>query len=489
MDVNEDNDYCDDDDNDTNTADAALDELCDALLRLPADPENPDENTYAMSVVIDGLGGLLVGSAQEPLCAVDARQLRARLWATLVRVSSTTLCAPIQLCAPEPSDTPVDPRRADMMSFGQLALLALTALLHRRAPSLDDSVRRRRVVDMQWLCAQRLVPAQERLPPVLEYSQAELLDCVQSLRWAFVTARYHAQLVELVELVELSAARLLHTSGNANVFDLPDARCALGDGLYHASQEFCQALWPCLLGMHRRLLVARTLGEPVDSPPVDRAARRRLRRRLVALAQENNFRDASPSLATHLVQAHVQPGARELYQMRQHGGADVSDKTIVGDELADTIVADLQRRARFTPAVCLSEQMPADDGAENDNGAEHDESLELQLCAHDVLNMATTMYAGCAWARYYARFEQTMVADDVQREAMLRPMLVHLFNRWQLMYERRVYFFNSFIDSLWFWLLLLRRIPDEHVLDADYRAARRSDFFRRLADYVLGPAQ
>ena len=449
-------------------------ELRNAFAQLPLDPESEDESTTAISVVLRELGALM----QETPADMRFGDVRASLWQWVLLTPVRALCAPIPLSASAKQSTGDESNNyddAELVTFGELHFLAVTAVLNRHYDALSERTRTRRVQEMNWIRERQLCPIADDLPPIVDYSMAEVIECVQSLRWAFVTAPYHNELVELVELLEIACARLLHTLGNTNLFDLP-MRCPVAGrpGMFCAAQQFCKMMWPCFLGMHRRLFTARTVGRPVDSPPVDRAQRERLRLRLLAFSLEINYRDASPSLGVHLVPMHMQPGARELYQMR-NTGPDVSDRTIVGDEMGDTIVADLNRRSRFAPSTCLREQLLPDLTLE---------SPELQLCLHDVFVMCSSLYPGCDWAAHYSRFER-VIDDDVQREQRMHPIVVHLFNHWQLMYNDRVYFFNSFVDSLWFWLCLMRQITDNDVFDGDYSAARRSKFFNELCDYVL----
>jgi hypothetical protein len=408
---------------------------CAALYDMPADPGTAHQDPWPMTRFIAAVGELIDAGPDDDGSAPDAR---SALWTALAQVASNTLSAQN---VPADSDRPV--------CVGELGALA--------------------ALRMTWL---RLVP----LPPL---AMSALVRRLQVLRTAFMEEAYTPALLDTVEELECAVARMLYESGTRTLFDLDPPLCrrvrADDDTEWTAGAEFVRLAWPPLVGFHRRLLHTRCLlPENDDAPVVDEAACARLRLWLLRRAEQTVYRDPSPSLLRLLVRAHMRPGDRELYRL-QHPAVTTSDAGIVAASLGDTRMSDINRRAGLSPSACIRAQLPA---------APPTESLELGLCIHDFLGMVTQGIPGGAWAEYYSQTELELDADRMQRLTIDYPMVVQVFNHWQLADNGVLSWYNCAVAAIAEWLRCLD-MRGEHSLSPEWRAAYHAPLYRSLIAYVV----
>lgn len=443
----------------------AVDGLVECTADLPLEPGRPNTDPSAVRRFIDMAAVLITAPLPTPAIEGDAELSVAReqLWRALVLVPSDTLSAQNMHSGHS------GPNHAVCLGeLGVLSVLRLSWLLARHQPAFAEH----RVRAIRW------TGDTER--PVLASSMGELVDALQTTRTAFIEHHYSAELVGLVELLEMTAARLLFETGTRGLFDMGSTLCRpapRSDGEWMATPAFLQMVWPTLLGFQRCLLEARCLMPTnVDDPPRDAAASARMRQWLLCRADEISYSDAAPTLKRLLVRCFLRPGDRELYRL-QNPVITASDTAIVAASVGTTRMADINRRVHLSPSACIRAQLAT--------GAA--ESVELGLCIYDLLDMLTRGMPGCEWAQHYARIDIEMHNEDIdelQRCSDVCPFVVRLFNGWQAVHDGAVHWFNSSVDAIVFWLRVL--VTDGPASPSPmFRAAAVAPFYREMADYVL----
>lgn len=441
----------------------AIERLCQCAGDLPLEPGRPNGDPSAVCCFVDMATIIIEAALPTPAIEGDGdieRELadaRAQLWRALIQLPSETLSAQYVSAAPTGSTHGVC-----LGELGALAALRMVWLLARHQPALATHT----VTAIQW--------TGDTSRPVLASSMGEIADALQTTRTAFIEQPYSDELVGLVELLEMAAARLLFESGTRGLFDLDDTLCRpvpRADGEWIATPAFLQMVWPTLLGFQRFLGEARCLmPKNIDQPLRHPEAAARLRQWLRCRADEVVYSDASPTLKRLLMRCHLRPGDRELYRL-QHPMTTASDLAIVAASMGNTRMADINGRMHLSPSACIRRDL-----------YEAVETTELGLCIYDLLDMLTRGSPGCEWALHYARIDVDMAVDaveHVQRCSDVCPFVVRLFNGWQLVYAGAVHWFNSSIDAIVAWLRVLAADGAASALPT-VRAAAASSFYREL---------
>lgn len=454
--------------------------LAGALVALPADPGARDEDPYYARQLIESAAILVDTPPAQPHYA-DLSEARAMLWREVVLTSPTTLASLHYRVLNEDTATGAG---GGVVCFGELVFLAtlrVTWLMTHDRPAST-----RTVADLASLPPTIVSAALRSARPIEEFSLAELMETLQTLRTAFVELPFSEDLVDLVEMLEVCAARMVFETATADILDLepPLVRhCGVdpSDDEFAITGETLRMLWPSFVGFHRRLIETRCLvGENVDSPPPRHADRlRRARAWFIERAASDTCREASVTLRRAFVTMHMRPGDRELHRL-QFPQVTTSDAGVVARSLGDTRMSDVNKRAGLSPAVCVREQLSPDGGAET-------ESLELGVCLYDILETWTQGAPGCSWAHHYARVEVLMDVDEVQRTSRDYPLVVQLFNAWQVVFRDRVYWHNSAVASVVHWLEMMESARDGDWKSASpvYRAAMASAVYTDLSRRVI----
>ena len=446
--------------------------FCAALEEVPRDPSDLHNDPSPLVLLVEAATALVDLPPDDwNHNDEELRACRIRVWTALAMVDSETLSA--QNYAPHAKQSPA-------VCLGELCFMAALRLtwLHT-TQRLDQGS-----IATLPFCARHRLSCADASRPIIDYSVSELIACVQAMRTGFTQLPFHSNLVELVELCEMTCARLVFETGTRDIFDLPLAPigpcCEVASGEYATTGEFYSMMWPSFVGFHRRLLVRRLLPTNVDNPPVDHEAMRRLCDWIQRKSKEVVYQDASPSLKRYYVRMHLRPGDREIHQM-QRPGVTTSEPGVVSETLADARMAQINPRTNMSPADCIAKMLP-----EWSYHAQP-EPMELGFCLYDFLEMVTQGSPGCSWNAYYARPELAVSADEVQRLTRERPMVVQLFSHWQVVYANKVYWFNSAVASITFWLFLMARVQsgDAHTESAEFHTAAQNSLYRELVDVVV----
>lgn len=424
---------------------AAVANAVTALAALSPAPGARTEDPWQLGTLVDALGTLILLAPDAP---GDPRDARAAVWRALVLAPSEALSAQNFSAA----------RTGRPIVLGELGVLAVLRLTWIRLPALalDE-----RIDAAGGACVSELVPA------------------LQALRTDYSTLAYGDSLLDRTEMLECAAARMIFATGTRDIFDVGEPLCTrVGDDEWRAGRELLQIVWPTLLGCQRRLVEARCLLlKNIDEPPVDAPACRRLCTWLVRRSKETTYRDASPSLKAYYIRAHMRPGDRELDRLL-HPTVTTSDAGIVAASLGDTRMADINRCLQTSPSAAIRAELDTPEPAQP-------ESLVLGFCLYDFLEMISQDVPGCSWARFYARPELDLDTDEVQRTSLDVPLVVQVFNHWQLAHGGSLFWYNSAVAAIVEWLRLLDAPEPGEFAPPTWLAARRAPLFRALADWVL----
>jgi hypothetical protein len=317
--------------------------------------------------------------------------------------------------------------------------------------------------------------------PFVRYSPAQIVDALDVLRNAFYQCHYDDGLQRYVELLEMAAAWTLYCERPFDATQQYDTdRVLVSDTLLsdhvvgtryddpvyeRANATFCSAVWPTLLGAHRLIIGARDIGDAnVDVHQTDMAAaelvpdadavRARVRS-LLAVCASNHYIDASVSLREHHMVAHMRPGDREVHKLA-HPSTSKSDGGIVSDSLGDARMKLINAELQLSPMDGVRrhlEALQAADAGPTGMRLRGREPIWFGACLHDLLDMVTQGAPGNEWAEHYSRRASDVRADprEMLFASQQRPLVVQLFNHWQLVYDRRVYWFDSALLSYVAW--------------------------------------
>jgi len=450
----------------------AISTFCGALAELPRDPSDTQQDPCHLEMLVSACSYVL-GMNPWDTTIDDLRKGRDEAWTALGMVASETLSAQ--------NYAPIG-KQAAPVCLGTLCFMSVMRITWLIAMQQDRGHEDTTSLAQLLFCARHRLSCADPDRPLLTYSMSELVACVQALRNAFIQLPFHAELNTLIDLCEVVCARMLFETGTCQVFDIADnsLRTAHGDNEYSATNEFICMMWPSFVGFRRRLLVRRLFPTNVDQPAVDRDAMSRLCAWLQAKSNEIVYQNASPSLKRVFVRMHMRPGDREISQM-QRPGVTLSDAGVVADTLAESRMAQINPRVNLSPTECIRLHL----GEWSYDGPP--EPLELGICIHDFMDMITQDAPGCGWSAYYSRLELCVEMDEVQRMTLDRPMVVQLFSHWQVVYANRVYWFNSIVASITFWLFLMEGAAQQKWTSqsAEYNSACRSEFYTDMLDTVV----
>jgi len=325
--------------------------------------------------------------------------------------------------------------------------------------------------------------------PIVDYSQSELLDSLQLVRSACVTCCYSADLVRYVELLEIAAAKHMYTMGNATMFDVAALRTTITVPLeaayvaFGSTMTFCNFIWPCFLEMFRRFVDTRCIiDQCIDMPDldvysVDTSIMDNVAAEIVRVCDEQTYTETSPSIR-RVIQYHLRPGERHLWLL-SHVGSTISNEGIISEVMGPSYMKVLNESLRPTPAAGVREHLAKMNHAIPD-------PLNFSVCMYDMFVMQTDDSAGAEWNEHYCRLEPDIFqtggrGTDIQFRTNNHPMLCQLHNHWQIIFQRRAYWFNSFIAALIFFLRLLRyEMKVRFSRSPMFSAAAECSFYRRL---------
>lgn len=446
--------------------------FCDALARIPREINDAYRDPVMVQTLVKSARDMVEMEVHQCTTLEELRDWRRQAWDALAIVPSETLSA--QNYAPHARKTPP-------VCLGTVCFLAVMRLTWLRGVAFDGVDNTTSLDDLPF-CVRHRLSCADPARPVADYSMSELIACVQALRTGFTQLPFHTDIVALVELCEMVCARMIFETGTSAVFDLhTDGVCfQCADDEYMATGEFHRMMWPSFIGFQRRLLVRRVLPENVDDPPVDHDAMRRLCDWVDQKSREVVYNDASPSLKRFYVRMHLRPGDREIHQM-QKPGVTTSEAGVVADTLADTRMAQINPRTNLSPSAGISEHLP------RWSYANQPEPMELGFCLYDFFEMVTQGMPGCSWNKHYARPELALEMEEVQRATRDRPMVVQLFTHWQVVFANRIYWFNSAVASITFWLHLMAGAQDGTWTSqsGEFNAARNATIYQELVDVVI----
>jgi hypothetical protein len=180
----------------------------------------------------------------------------------------------------------------------------------------------------------------------------------------------------------------------------------------------------------------------------------------------------SDSVANQFFESCLAPGEREVYKM---------EKPTESNSATAILVAYRQASAYTDMQNACSRSIKSIFDAELNK---EPESQLLQLALSEVLDLYMRSIIRGSWHTF--RFFESEIGDRYTELTMiaLRPVLVQLFNHFQLLYKGRLYLYNSLKDSLVAWLMIMREDFD-HIIDSDIRGSSVKIMF----DEMIPPEQ
>jgi hypothetical protein len=356
------------------------------------------------------------------------------------------------ICAVEPEALATEhfsPSGVGKMCVGEIGAVAALRLV------LLDQARCAQVLThtaTQLYCANADVAP---MTAVGRYTVGQFIFALQVLRALCTTCCYSQRLVNYCFALECRAAQLLLYEWQGSVHTLLDLRApSTTPGMFRPNRDMQTIVWTTFCGLNRKLIRAPADVQFVEAAPqpltpaqlrVLGAMRDWMLHKCAQLSTES----CASSLAACYSTLSLQPGDRELSRFMNKD--PVSSSLYVCARIKDgPEIEKINVMRGLSVKDVLEQQLPAYKLGEPD-------SLEAGLCLYELLDVLSRSI-GCQDADAFASrfcapepvFRERM--DDVLQFSLYYPMLVQVFNHWQVLYQRKVYVTNSFFKALYLFL-------------------------------------
>lgn len=320
------------------------------------------------------------------------------------------------------------------------------------------------------------------------YTAAEVLRALHVLRGELTEAVFDVGLYQYCVALEHRVAELLFFGHSAATWDAI-AFCVEVDampGTYRASQTFLDTVWTAFRGIYAKIVRCGPLqAQPAPAPPDDAeaAALARLWTLLRQTAAAIGSDEVSSVLRTTYVAQKLRPGDRELHSLAHHGITPNADGIMQA-------TCDPARLSAALAGAALSVGRAIEKAGERHvPGAPEPQLLSLAL--FDTVCIATSMSA-CGFGVMFGRPETAVQADydSVWRISHRRPMVVQMFNHWQLLHAGQMQRCDSLLRALYHWATTVcslhdARGDDDDTMDAVSAVMLDRGFYARLMAAAL----
>jgi hypothetical protein len=287
------------------------------------------------------------------------------------------------------------------------------------------------------------------------YTASEMSGALLLLRKAVCACAYSDHINHYIGALTRRAAELVLLRWPAQVHDAPLLRKAVPGQpqAFECAQEFVVDLWTTLSAVYRRVLFAVSIGlRRQEMPPPDAAEARKLEALKAFLLQRvETLKLHQPAAIMKNVypETQLRPGDTE----RVRASTQEIMPRPLGIINATSEPARMQRIAsaaeRALGATILEELRPF--------AAGQTEPPVLGLCLCELVEILSNGCGQSSFARAFSVTEPEMFHNGDSIAATLaavrdRPIVVQVFNHWQVAYLSTLYVYNSFLRALLDWL-------------------------------------
>lgn len=301
---------------------------------------------------------------------------------------------------------------------------------------------------------------------------SQLTKAMYQLAAAWTTAPYSIQLVYYTELLRVRIGQFLNLTYSGKVHDIEELRTHVGDtalvegseGEFQVSPLFLEIVAPVITEMMRALVTftAHKLATPEEMSAIKgkrnfRFLIKNFDRWITDCIKVMIPEGASEYMSKYLLEMSVRPGERQVYTRENAAGTNLSDvRFVLGKyrKIEFNALSDLKQK---TFAQIIEKELPKQTRITRPGRSGY-ESIQLVLCLVELIEMYTK-------AKYYGRFalqDFIIFEMDVDKRStdfhyVDEPLIVQLFNFFQLYYKGVVYRFDSFILSFIAWFKIIER--------------------------------
>lgn len=341
----------------------------------------------------------------------------------------------------------------------------------------DDQDRHRRFVaeNDDWLVMNNVVVASSAAvsnyrSPVLKYRMSQFVDAMYQLATAWNKLPYSQRLIYYIELLRIRMGQFINFSHSDKVFDVhalrhcvkePSRECP--DGEYQATARMIQDVSPVMMEIFKRTVRFAAYRPATDALMSSLKGKRNTKflikkfgewitEKIKVMIPEG----ASEKMGQYLLTMSLRPGERSVYARQFPSGTNLMDEQFILGKYRKMEFNYLSELKQKNFAVIIEKELPKLlRKRPKDCGQE---SPQLLLCLYELIEMYTK-------AAYFGRMDLTdfivFEVDYEKRQSdfiyVEEPIMVQVFNHFQLYYRGDLYRFDSFILSFLGWLKIMER--------------------------------
>lgn len=312
--------------------------------------------------------------------------------------------------------------------------------------------------------------------PVLGYRMSQLAKALYQLAASWGTAPYSIKLVHYMELLRIRIGQMLNFSFSGMVHDIDALRVpvdveaakvdpvARPDSEYQASPLLLETVAPVMTEMMRCMVTYSAHVHASDRELAQVRGKKNFRfliknfgawinRNIQVMIPEG----ASEYMGKYLLEMNLRPGERQVYSREFPSGTNLTDVQFILGAYRKIEFNYLSELKQKTFAQVIEKELPKQIRVTRPGRVGY-ESKHLVLCLVELIEMYTK-------AKYFMRInllDFVIFEVDLEKRAtdfryVEEPMMVQVFNYFQLYYKNKLYRFDSFILSFLAWLKVIEK--------------------------------
>lgn len=305
--------------------------------------------------------------------------------------------------------------------------------------------------------------------PVLRYRMSQFVAAVYQLAASWTTLTYSKNLIYYLELLRIRMGQFINLSYGGKVHDVEALRAGEApsikkpDGEYQSSVHLVHIVAPVIADIMKRTVNFASHKMATE----DQMRQLKGKRNTKVLIKKFNewigkkIKDMIPEggseiLGRHLLEMNLRPGERAVYSREFPSGSNLTDVQFIMGRYRRNEFNYLSELKQKTFAQVIEKELPKQIKVKL--GTCGHESPQLVLCLFELIEMYTkAAYFGRIDITNYIIFETQLESRASDFIYVEEPMIVQVFNYFQVYYRRRLYRFDSFIVSFLMWLKIIER--------------------------------
>lgn len=338
----------------------------------------------------------------------------------------------------------------DELCLGQLVSLAALRLVLQSASAAELA---RQTATKLWKST--VDPAHD--VAVALYTASEMSDALMLLRKECVVCTYCNQISLYLGALAYRAAELVTMRWPDAVHDKPALRTEVQPGVFECSSLFVSQMWTTLSAMYRRVLHATATGlqpQAVEKPSAEEQRDLdKLKAFLLERVRKLKLHKVAYVVRSAYAETQLRPGDME---MTRHTSQEIMPRPLgIIKSTSEPARMEKIASAGETPlGTTLLAELPA-------LVPGSPESALLSLCLCELMEVLSNSCGQASFGSAFAVVEPDIFRTGSSLQATIaatddRPVVLQVFNHWQLGYRSKLYMYNSFLRALLAWLRMVR---------------------------------